>query len=123
MTRYQSLLVETEPQMFVELSEELAELRGIKNGERVLVSSPRGKLEAIAMVTKRWAPFKVAGQTIHEVGMTFHYGWLSQRMEESANLLTPTISDANTAIPEYRHFLKCGKLPAKEVINGRNPFS
>jgi formate dehydrogenase major subunit len=115
MTRYQSLLVETEPQMFVELSEELAELRGIKNGERVLVSSPRGKLEAIAMVTKRWAPFKVAGQTIHEVGMTFHYGWLIPKNGgESANLLTPTIGDANTAIPEYKAFLvNVEKLPAK----------
>jgi len=115
MTRYQSWLVETEPQMFVELSEELAELRGIKNGERVLVSSPRGKLEAIAMVTKRWAPFKVAGQTIHEVGMTFHYGWLIPKNGgESANLLTPTIGDANTAIPEYKAFLvNVEKLPAK----------
>ena len=115
MTRYQSLLVETEPQMFVELSEELAELRGIKNGERVLVSSPRGKLEAIAMVTKRWTPFKVAGQTIHEVGMTFHYGWLIPKNGgESANLLTPTIGDANTAIPEYKAFLvNVEKLPAK----------
>jgi formate dehydrogenase major subunit len=101
--------------MFVELSEELAELRGIKNGERVLVSSPRGKLEAIAMVTKRWTPFKVAGQTIHEVGMTFHYGWLIPKNGgESANLLTPTIGDANTAIPEYKAFLvNVEKLPAK----------
>ena len=62
--------------MFVELSEELAELRGIKNGERVSVSSPRGKVEAVAIVTKRWKPLKVAGLTIHEIGLPWCFGWL-----------------------------------------------
>jgi formate dehydrogenase major subunit len=115
MTRYQSWLMEAEPQMFVELSEELAELRGIKNGERVLVSSPRGKVEAVAMVTKRLKPAKVAGLTIHEIGMPWCYGWLVPKNgDESANLLTPTIGDANTAIPEYKVFLaNVEKLPAK----------
>ena len=115
MTRYQSWLVEAEPQMFVELSEELAELRGIKNGERVSVSSPRGKVEAVAIVTKRWKPMKVAGLTIHEIGLPWCFGWLVPKDGgESANLLTPTIGDANTAIPEYKAFLvNVEKLPAK----------
>ena len=34
MTRYQPWLMEMQPQMFVEMSEELAALRQIKNGER-----------------------------------------------------------------------------------------
>ena len=115
MTRYQSWLVETEPQMFVELSEELAELREIKNGERVAVSSPRGKVEAVAIVTKRWKPLKVAGLTIHEIGIPWCFGWLVPKDGgESANLLTPTIGDANTAIPEFKAFLvNVEKLPAK----------
>jgi formate dehydrogenase major subunit len=117
MTRYLSTLVEAEPQMFVEIGEELAELRGIKNGERVSVSSPRGKVEAVAIVTKRWKPFKVAGLTIHEVGLPWCYGWLiPPDGGESANLLTPTIGDANTAIPEYKAFLvNVEKLPPKKV--------
>ncbi|MBU4288979.1 MAG: formate dehydrogenase, partial [Proteobacteria bacterium] len=116
MTRYLSLQVEAEPQMFVEISEELAALRGIKNGEWVLVSSPRGKVEAVAMVTKRWKPFKIAGQTIHEIGLPWCYGWLIPKDGgESANLLTPTIGDANTAIPEYKAFLvNIEKLPEKK---------
>jgi formate dehydrogenase major subunit len=115
MTRYQSWLLEAEPQMFIELSEELAELRGIKNGERVLVSSPRGKVEAAAIITKRWRPLKVAGLTVHEVGLPWCFGWLVPKDGgESANLLTPTIGDANTAIPEYKAFLvNVEKLPAK----------
>jgi formate dehydrogenase major subunit len=106
MTRYQSWLVEAEPQMFVELSVELAKLRGIKNGDRVTISSPRGKMWAKAMVTSRLKPFNVAGQTVHLVGMTWHYGWLVPRDGgDSSNILTPSIGDANTMIPEYKVFL------------------
>lgn len=117
MTRYLSLQVEAEPQMFVEMSEELAALRGIKNGERVLVSSPRGKVESVAIVTKRFKPFKVAGQTIHQIGMPWCYGWFIPRDGgESSNLLTPTIGDANTAIPEYKAFMvNVEKLPTKKA--------
>jgi len=113
MTRYQSSLIETEPQMFVELSEELAALRGIRNGGRVRVSSPRGQVEAVAVVTKRFKPLRVAGQTIHQIGLPWCYGWLVPKDGgESANLLTPTIGDANTVIPEYKAFLaNIEKLP------------
>lgn len=125
MTRYLSWLNEAEPQMFIEISEELASLRGIKNGENVLVSSPRGKVEAVAIVTKRWKPLKVAGQTVHEIGLPWCYGWLVPKDGgESANLLTPTIGDANTAIPEFKAFLVNieklpEKKPAKPVEKGR----
>ena len=51
MTRWQSWLTEAQPQVYVEISKELAELRGIKNGDKVRVESPRGKVECVAMVT------------------------------------------------------------------------
>ncbi len=56
MTRTQPWLLELQPQVFVEMSEELAKLRGIKNGERVMVSSASGFLECTAIVTKRFKP-------------------------------------------------------------------
>ena len=106
MTRYQPWLVEAEPQMYVELSLELAKLRGIKNGERVTIASPRGKMWAKAMVTNRIKPFNIAGQTVHLVGVSWHYGWLVPKDGgDSANILTPSIGDANTMIPEYKVFL------------------
>ena len=116
MTRYQSWLVEAQPQMFVEIGEELAGLRGIKNGEWVRVSSAMGEIEAVAIVTKRMRPLKVAGQTIHQVGLPWCYGWLVPKDGgESANLLTPTIGDANTVIPEYKAFLvNVEKLPGEK---------
>jgi formate dehydrogenase major subunit len=108
MTRHVPWQLEMQPQMFVELSKELAKEKGIKDGDKVNVTSGRGKLWAIAIVTDRFRPFKVAGSTIHQVGMPWHFGW--QYPEdgsggESANLLTPTIGDANTMIPESKAFM------------------
>jgi formate dehydrogenase major subunit len=96
-----------QPQVFVEMSEELGKLKGIKNGERVKVSSPRGALEATAVVTKRLQPFKIGGAVVHQVGIPWHYGWRmpTGTLEESANLLTPATGDPNTRIPETKAFM------------------
>ncbi len=106
LTRWLPWLIEAEPQMFCEMSLELAKLRGIKNGERVVVETSRGKLEAAAIVTSRLKPFNIAGQTIHQIGIPWHFGWLHPRDGgESANLLTPTVGDPNTMIPESKAFM------------------
>ena len=107
MTRTQPWLMETQPQVFVEMSEELAKLKGIKNGEMVLVSSARGKIECTAIVTKRFKPFKIADREVHEVGIPWHFGWRWPKggKEESANLLTPATGDPNTRIPETKAFM------------------
>jgi formate dehydrogenase major subunit len=108
MTRHLPWQLEMQPQMFVELSEELAKEKGIANGEKVVVSSARGELWAVAMVTTRFRPFKVAGSTVHQVGLPWHFGWQFPEDGsggESANLLTPTVGDANTMIPETKAFM------------------
>jgi len=107
MTRWQPWLLELQPQVFVEMSEELGQLKGIKNGERVKVSSPRGALMATAIVTKRLQPFKIGGAVVHQVGLPWHYGWRMpvSGLEESANLLTPATGDPNTRIPETKAFM------------------
>jgi len=106
MTRNQPWLVEIQPQMFVEMSEELADLRGIKNGEKCLVKSARGEVEAVAIVTKRFKPFVITGVTVHQVGLPWCYGWTTPPDGgDSANLLTPSIGDANTMIPESKAFM------------------
>jgi len=107
MTRPQPWLLELQPQVFVEMSEELAKLKGIKNGERVLVASARGSLEATAIVTKRFKPFNIAGNTVHQVGVPWCFGWRWPKsgLEESANLLTPATGDPNTRIPETKAFM------------------
>ncbi len=106
LTRWLPWLIEAEPQIFVEMSEELAKLREIKNGEMVVVESPRGALEAVAIVTKRFKPFNIFGQEVHQVGLPWHYGWVwPPEGGDSANLLTPSVGDPNTRIPESKAFM------------------
>jgi len=120
LTRWLPWLIEAEPQVFCEMSLELGKLRGIKNGDRVIVQTQRGKLEAVAIVTSRLKPFNIAGQTIHQIGVPWHFGWLHPKDGgESANLLTPTVGDPNTMIPESKAFManvsKLTKQPAKKT--------
>jgi len=105
-TRWQPWLVEAQPQAYVEISEELAKEKGIANGEKVRISSARGTVDAVAMVTVRLTPFKCGGKTVHQVGMTFNYGWLQPKeCGDTANLLSPMVGDANSMTPEYKAFM------------------
>ncbi|QAZ67400.1 formate dehydrogenase-N subunit alpha [Solidesulfovibrio carbinolicus] len=106
MTRNSPWLLEAEPQMFCEMSPELAKMRGIKNGEKVILESTRGSLWAKAIVTERIQPFTVLGQTIHQVGIPWHYGWTwPKHGGDSANILCPSVGDPNTGIPETKAFM------------------
>jgi formate dehydrogenase major subunit len=108
MTRHVPWLLEAAPQMFVEMSLELAREKGIRNGEKVTVSSARGSLWAVAIVTDRFKPFKIMNSTVHQVGIPWHYGWqfpVDGSGGESANILTPTIGDPNSMIPESKAFM------------------
>jgi formate dehydrogenase major subunit len=105
MSRTLPWLAETQPDMFIEMSRELASEKGIRNGDPVIVSSARGRIRATAMVTGRFKPFRIDGRLVHHVGMPWHYGWLGHATGDSANDLTPHVGDANTMIPEYKAFL------------------
>jgi formate dehydrogenase major subunit len=105
-TRWQSWLTEAMPEHYVEMSHELAKEIGVQNGEKVKVFSPRGEVHCVAMVTHRLRPFNVEGKTVHQVGMTFNYGWLFPKdCGDSANLLTPSVGDPNSHTPEYKAFM------------------
>jgi len=105
MTRNLPWLNELMPEMFVELSEELAKEKGILNGQRVIVKTARGEVEAVAIVTRRFTPFAINGAVIHHIGMVWHWGYAGLSKGDSANVLTPHVGDANTMIPEYKAFL------------------
>jgi len=106
MTRWQPWLVEAQPQLFVEMSPELAELRGLMNGEKVIVESARGKVKAVALVTRRLRPFKIHGTVVHQIGLPWHFGWVHPKDGgDAANLLTPSTGDPNTRIPESKAFM------------------
>ncbi len=101
-TRNTPALLEAEPQLYVEMSVELARERGIKNGDVVEIESIRGKVQAVAMVTVRMTPFKVEGKIVHLIGMPFCFGWTTPGVGDATNRLTPSVGDPNTSIPEYK---------------------
>jgi formate dehydrogenase-N alpha subunit len=105
MTRNMPWVIEAQPEPFCEMSEELAARKGIANGDKVIVESARGKVEVVALVTKRFKPFKMNGSTVDQVGVIWHWGYIGLSTGDSANVLTPHVGDANTMIPEFKAFL------------------
>jgi formate dehydrogenase major subunit len=113
VTQHVPLLVGLQPEPFVELSVQLAKEKGIQTGDRVRVSSARGKLEVLALVTKRLQPLTVDGKTVHQVGIPIHWGFVGIAADNDpnkganwlANALTPFVGDANARTPEFKAFL------------------
>jgi len=101
-TRNVPWLLEAEPQLYVEMSPELAGEKGIKNGDPVVVESARGRVEAVAMVTIRIRPFKILGEVVHEIGMPFFAGWTTPGVGDATNRLCISAGDPNTTIPEFK---------------------
>jgi formate dehydrogenase major subunit len=99
-------LNECMPEQFVEMSKELAEEKGIKNGEYVRVFNNRGSVVVQALVTPRFKPFTVNGEKVHQVGLTHHFSWSNDYATgDTVNDLTPNVGDPNSFIPEYKAFL------------------
>jgi len=105
MTRNLPWLDELVPDMFCEISPSLAAKKGIKNGDKVIISSQRGSIETYALVTERVQPLKVNGQMVEMVGMVWHFGYGGHASGSSCNFLTPQCGDPNTFIPEFKVFL------------------
>ncbi len=96
----------TQPQQFVEIGEDLAREKGIKNGDKVKVRSNRGQIETVAVVTKRIKALECNGQKVHTVGIPNHWGFKGvAKMGYLANTLTPFVGDANTQTPEFKAFI------------------
>ncbi|MBL8173039.1 MAG: formate dehydrogenase-N subunit alpha [Bryobacterales bacterium] len=96
---------ELQSNFFVELPEELASAKGIEGGDIVRVTSARGSVEGPALVTKRIRPLKVAGQTVYQIGIPIHWGFIGRVRGPLVNNLTPSAYDPNSGTPEYKGFL------------------
>ena len=106
-TKSVKLLLIAQPEQFVEISEELAKQKGIGKGDTVKISTKRGWVEAKAVVTKRMRPLNINGQTVHQIGIPLHGGWVNvgEKKQFLINTLTPFVGDCNTQTPEYKTFL------------------
>ena len=110
-TKNNPMNVQLVPEPFVEISEELAEEKGIRGGDVVKVSSIRGTYIAKAMVTKRIKHMTVAGKKTHQIGIPIHWGFRGIAEDEDkthktlTNQLSPAVVDPNAYTPEFKGFL------------------
>jgi len=112
MSRFDSWLNELQPAMFVELSPELAEERDINHGDWLVVSTPRGAIEARAMVTPRLHALTIQGKRVHQVGIPIHFSYTGEVTGGQANELTSLVMDPNVSMHE-------GKSLMVQVRKGR----
>ncbi len=102
MSRFLPYLSELAPDPFVELSPELAALRGIVHGEWCTVVTTRTAVEARALVTDRMASLTIEGRRVHAVGAPYHWGPNGLATGDAANDLLGLALDPNVQISEFK---------------------
>ena len=105
MSRWLPWLSELQPELFVEISPELAQEKGIANLDWVHVSSPRAQVRAKALVTRRLRPLRIDGRTVHQVGMPWHWGYEGVVIGDIVNDLTALVGDPNVTMHEGKAFV------------------
>jgi len=112
MSRTVAYLSELQPEMFVEISPELASERGIEHRGWATIVTARAAIEARVLVTDRLAPLRVGGRTLHQVGLPYHWGRSGLATGDAANELLSQVLDLNTHISEYKA-ATCDLLPGR----------
>ncbi len=105
MSRWLPWLAELQPELFVEISPELAKEKGIANLDFVRISTPRGAIRAKALVTRRLRPLTIGGNVIHHVGLPWHWGYQGVVVGDVVNDLTALVGDPNVSIHEGKAFV------------------
>ena len=114
MSRFLSHLAELQPQLFAEISRELARELKISNGDYVSVVSLRGAIEARALVSRRMRPIQLNGKTVHQIAMPFHFGSAGPVRGGATNDLIPISGEPNVTIME-------AKACCVNIVRGRLP--
>jgi formate dehydrogenase major subunit len=106
-THHTAILNQLQPGFFIEIPEALAKEKGITNGSQAKVTSARGSIQGLAMVTKRLPQMMVDGKRVWHIGFPLHWGYSGDpnHIGPLANFLTPSAGDANTWTPEFKTFL------------------
>lgn len=102
MTRTLSHLAELQPELFCEISPELAREIGADNGTTVVVRTPRGAIEARALVTSRMRPVTLRGRVLHQVGLPYHFGGRGLVRGDVVNDLVAISEEPNVRIMEAK---------------------
>jgi formate dehydrogenase major subunit len=114
MTRWMPWLNALQPSLFAEISPELAAERKIRHGDWVIISTPRGEIEARAMVTRRMRPLYFGRRVVHQIGLPFHWGFQGKSTGSITNDLAHMVLEPNVSIEEAKAFtcnIRPGRMP------------
>jgi formate dehydrogenase major subunit len=114
MSRGVPYLAELQPELFCEVSPELAAERGLEHGSFATIVTARSGIEARVLVTDRIKPLRVRGKTIHQVGLPYHWGRRGIATGDTVNDLFPLALDPNVHIQEV-------KAATCDIRPGRRP--
>jgi formate dehydrogenase major subunit len=114
MSRWLPYLSELQPEMFVEVSPELAAERGLEHLGWAHVVTSRSAIEARVVVTDRLTPLRVADRVVQQVWLPYHWGSVGLVTGDSANDLFGVALDPNVLIQE-------SKVATCDVLPGRRP--
>ncbi len=114
MSRTVPYLAELQPELFCEVSPQLAEERGLEHGAWATIVSARNAIEARVLVTDRIKPMEIQGRSMHLVGVPYHWGRRGLVTGDSGNELLPLALDNNVHISEY-------KVATCDIRPGRRP--
>jgi formate dehydrogenase major subunit len=112
MSRFLSHLAELQPELFAEMSPELAVELKIGNGDHISIVSLRGAIEARALVSRRIRPLHLNGKTVHQIAMPFHFGSAGPVKGGATNDLVPISGEPNVTIMEAKA-LTCNIVPGR----------
>lgn len=73
MSRFLPYLSELQPELYCEVSPELAEELGLEPYGWMTIISARSAIEARVFVTDRVTPLKIGERTIHTIGLPYHW--------------------------------------------------
>jgi formate dehydrogenase major subunit len=114
MSRTLSYLAELQPELFCEVSPELAAERNLEHRGWATIVTARTAIEARVMVTERMKPLQVEDREIHQVGVPYHWGGRGIAKGDVVNDLFSLALDPNVHIQEV-------KAASCDIVRGRRP--
>jgi formate dehydrogenase major subunit len=125
MSRWLSWLSELQPEMFCEVSPELAAEKGLINGGWATITTARGEIETRVLVTPRIPPLKIRGRITHQIGLPYHWGSRGRVKGDAANELIAFVGDPNVTIQESKALtgnIEAGRRSSgRRVVTGDQP--
>jgi formate dehydrogenase major subunit len=114
MTRSLSHLSELQPELFTEVSPELAGQIGLTHGNWATIITARSLIEARVLVTPRMKPLRIDGRTVHQVGIPYHWGYRGSVTGDIVNDLLAISEEPNVRIMETKA-LTCNIIPGRRA--------